>query len=321
MDRHSYYAPAQQQTYREVSTPFTAVDGYSAAPLGATLPVPSRPAPFVGARMIHEDDAFEETWDWPPNAAVPADLPDEYSVDWSTVRTQIETTAHGRILAVLSAAIVIMLLSGWTVLRFANPGRPLRENAQQVVAAAQNAPAALMPSSVQTAVAHTGGAISPVFAPSVRYWEADIVRWAGEHGLDPNMVATVMQIESCGDPAAVSPSGAQGLFQVMPFHFAAGETMTDPNTNAYRGMKFLAELLVMFDGNAGLSLAGYNGGPGTARKAWDLWPNETQRYYRWGLGIYTEAAANETTSTTLNQWLNAGGASLCKQAADRLGLE
>ena len=47
--------------------------------------------------------------------------------------------------------------------------------------------------------------------------------------LDPDIIATIIQIESCGNPAARSTAGAQGLFQVMPFHFE--ETNVNKLTN------------------------------------------------------------------------------------------
>jgi hypothetical protein len=165
------------------------------------------------------------------------------------------------------------------------------------------------------------GVISPVFTPEVRYWEGDIARWAAAHGLDPNMVATVMQIESCGDPQAQSGAGARGLFQVMPFHFAAGENMFDPDTNASRGMNYLRERLAQTRGDVGLAFAGYNGGHVAAGGSWNSWSSETQRYYVWSTGIYGEVRAGLTSSPTLDRWLAAGGASLCQQASRRLGLE
>src|ERR1051326_70323 len=53
--------------------------------------------------------------------------------------------------------------------------------------------------------------LSPVFTPEVQHWATPIMNWAAPYKLDPNLVATVMQIESCGAPHAVSSSGAQGL--------------------------------------------------------------------------------------------------------------
>jgi soluble lytic murein transglycosylase-like protein len=157
--------------------------------------------------------------------------------------------------------------------------------------------------------------LSPVFTPEVRRWESQIMTWATAYALDPNLIATVMQIESCGNPAVVSNAGAQGLFQVMPYHFAAGENTLDPETNAARGMAYLARGLELSGGQVGLALAGYNGGHGQIGRDASLWPNETQRYYYWGTGIYDEAAAGATTSTRLAEWLAAGGSSLCARAA------
>ena len=164
------------------------------------------------------------------------------------------------------------------------------------------------------------GGISPVFSPEVRVWEADILRWAAAAGLDPNMAATVMQIESCGDPQALSRSGAMGLFQVMPYHFADGENGFHPETNALRGMDYLRRSLETAGGDPRLAFAGYNGGIGVIGWAEADWPAETVRYAYWGSGIYAEATSGALQSSRLEEWLQAGGASLCRQAADRLGL-
>ena len=157
--------------------------------------------------------------------------------------------------------------------------------------------------------------LSPVFAAEVRYWEPQILAWAAEYELDPNLVATLMQIESCGNPRAVSSAGARGLFQVMPFHFEVGEEMLDPATNARRGLDYLVQSLTLTDGHVGMALAGYNGGHTAALGSWVSWPLETRRYYRWGSGIYSDVASGLEDSPTLHDWLAAGGASLCQQAA------
>ena len=164
------------------------------------------------------------------------------------------------------------------------------------------------------------GILSPVFTPEVRHWANDIFRWSAAHGLDPNIIATVMQVESCGDPQAMSGAGAMGLFQVMPFHFTDGEDMLDPDTNARRGMNYLVERLEQTNGDLGRSFAGYNGGHVAAATTWDNWYNETQRYYVWTTGIMNDIQAGLVPSPTIESWLQAGGASLCRQAAARLEL-
>jgi soluble lytic murein transglycosylase-like protein len=154
-------------------------------------------------------------------------------------------------------------------------------------------------------------AISRIFTPQIQRWNGEIERWAADYGLDPDLVATVMQIESCGGAGAISRAGAQGLFQVMPFHFEAGEDMTAPETNARRGLAYLAQSLQKAGGDISLALAGYNGGHGVIDWEPSDWPAETQRYVYWGSGIYADAASSTGESARLREWLSAGGTRLC----------
>ncbi len=160
--------------------------------------------------------------------------------------------------------------------------------------------------------------LAAFFAPAVQSWSDDIARWAAQHVVDPQLLATVMQIESCGHPTVISSAGAQGLFQVMPFHFAEGESMLDPNTNAKRGASFLNYCFDAADGVIGLALACYNGGPSVINQARENWSFETRKYYRWGVGIYSDAVAGHARSETLDQWLTAGGDRLCNSALTAL---
>lgn len=162
--------------------------------------------------------------------------------------------------------------------------------------------------------------LAAFFSPAVRHWESEILSWSKEWDLDPNLVATVMQIESCGDPQARSSAGAMGLFQVMPFHFAAGEDTYDPAVNAWRGLSYLQRSLQSHNNDARLAFAGYNGGIGGSQRPESQWPAETVRYTYWGDGIYSDALEGRSNSTRLEEWYSAGGASLCVQASQRLGL-
>jgi soluble lytic murein transglycosylase-like protein len=172
----------------------------------------------------------------------------------------------------------------------------------------------------QVYAASGGGSLAPLFTPEIQFWSASLTNWAAAHGLDPNLAATVMQIESCGNPGARSSAGASGLFQVMPFHFLVAEDAYDPETNALRGLNYLSESLKRADGDARLALAGYNGGVGVIGRAEGTWAAETVRYAYWGSGIYADARQNQAESGRLNEWLAAGGASLCRRARESLGL-
>jgi hypothetical protein len=157
--------------------------------------------------------------------------------------------------------------------------------------------------------------IAPLFTAEVRYWEDDLHRWADAYDLDPKLLATVMQIESCGYAPAVSSSGAQGLFQVMPMHFASNDDPFDPDTNALNSARVLSACLERAKGNPGLAMACYNGGPSVIVNPYSTWTAETQRYYIWATGIYADALADKTSSATLEAWLAAGGINLCDLAS------
>lgn len=166
----------------------------------------------------------------------------------------------------------------------------------------------------------TSTSLSPIFRREVLYWADSIVRWASASNLDPNLVATIMQIESCGDPRATSSAGAMGLFQVMPFHFSAAENPYDPETNAARGLNYLVRSLAAANGNARLAMAGYNGGISVIyRSEWN-WHAQTKRYVQYGTPIYSDAVNGINPSNALNEWYYKYGVSLCNQASQRLGL-
>ena len=216
---------------------------------------------------------------------------------------------------ILPVVLVIVLLAGLGINRLFK-----KNQIEATQTASVDEPSANSEGVSAPAAALIDGGISPVFSPQIQHWAPQIVTWSAQYGLDPDIVATIMQIESCGDPQAGSSAGAQGLFQVMPFHFTAGESMLDPDTNAARGLAYYAERLQQTGGDVFQAFAGYNGGHVAAAGNWNTWVNETQRYYTWSKGIYEEAKSGATTSTTLQQWMEAGGASLCQQASNRLNL-
>ena len=162
--------------------------------------------------------------------------------------------------------------------------------------------------------------LSPIFTREIQYWADDILRWANASSLDPNLIAVVMQIESCGNPFARSSAGAMGLFQVMPFHFHTGENPYNPDTNALRGLNYLSRSLDTSRGNVRLALAGYNGGIGVISRGEWTWSAQTLRYVYYGAPIYEDARNGATSSPKLDEWYRKYGAGLCKQASQKLGL-
>lgn len=167
----------------------------------------------------------------------------------------------------------------------------------------------------------TANSLSPIFRAEVLYWSESIIKWAEEYQIAPNLAATIMQIESCGDPRAVSSAGAMGLFQVMPFHFSITDDPYRPDTNAARGLAYLKRSLEAGSGDVRLAMAGYNGGIGVINRWEGTWHSQTRRYVEYGFPIYLDAVNGLSSSPTLDDWYTRYGVSLCRQAALRIGLQ
>jgi soluble lytic murein transglycosylase len=89
------------------------------------------------------------------------------------------------------------------------------------------------------------------------------VKEAIKYHVKPSLVLAVMNVESKGQPNAISSVGAVGPMQLMPAT-ARGLLHVDPwnpRDNIRGGVKFLKELLIQFNGNTDLALAAYNSGP------------------------------------------------------------
>jgi soluble lytic murein transglycosylase-like protein len=99
---------------------------------------------------------------------------------------------------------------------------------------------------------------------------AGIVETASRaHGVEGRLVHALIWAESSYDPKAVSPSGAEGLMQLMPAtakRYGVRDAF-DPKQNIDGGVKHLRELLDQFDGNLELVVAAYNAGANAVIRA------------------------------------------------------
>lgn len=104
---------------------------------------------------------------------------------------------------------------------------------------------------------------------------------AQENSLDPALVKIVVEVESAGNPRAVSRKGAMGLMQLMP---STAEKLNvidafDPQQNIRAGSQHLRGLIERFGGDLSLALAAYNAGEERVLRNWKV-PNipETIEY-------------------------------------------
>lgn len=120
-------------------------------------------------------------------------------------------------------------------------------------------------------------------------FETEINNASKKYGLDPYLIASVIQRESSYNPKAVSSAGAQGLMQLMP-GTAKSLGVTDSynaSQNIDGGAKYLKQLIDRFGGDVTKALAGYNGGPN--RK---VFPKETLQYANNVLSTYQKLTGN-----------------------------
>ena len=103
----------------------------------------------------------------------------------------------------------------------------------------------------------------------IRRYRSIVESAARSHGVDMNLVHAVITAESGYNPTALSPKGASGLMQLMPETAKryGVRNIWDPVENVHGGVRYLKDLLAMFNGNMELALAGYNAGENAVIRA------------------------------------------------------
>lgn len=125
-------------------------------------------------------------------------------------------------------------------------------------------------------------------------YRLEVEQLAHRHGLSPSLVNAIMAVESDFDPTAVSSKGAQGLMQLMPLiaQYYRVYDPFNPQQNIEGGIRFLSDLLRLFDNQLPLAIAAYNGGEGLVRKHGGV-PPILESYVNKVLTLYEQARGTQ----------------------------
>jgi len=116
------------------------------------------------------------------------------------------------------------------------------------------------------------------------YWsmyDHHVEEAAALHQVSPDLVRSVMAVESEFDQWAVSSKGARGLMQLMPAtarRLGVSDSF-DARQNIFGGTQYLRVLLDQFGGDVALVLAAYNAGPNAVLRYGGIPPYRETRGY------------------------------------------
>ena len=135
---------------------------------------------------------------------------------------------------------------------------------------------------------------SLITAPyAAQLYSGIVQRTARKHGLDPHLIAAIIEAESKGNAGAISPKGARGLMQLMPVICRQYGVLDpfDAEENIIAGTAHLAYLLKRLDGNIEHALAAYNCGLMSVLKCNGIPPvTETRDFIRRTLECHRAAS-------------------------------
>ena len=128
-----------------------------------------------------------------------------------------------------------------------------------------------------------------------------IAEVASRYQVPEALLHAVITIESAYDPNAISRAGAVGLMQLMPAtarRYGVADRR-NPSANLAGGTRYLKDLLLRFDSDLELALAGYNAGENAVEKFGNQIPpfDETQNYVRKVLQLYSQHSARPSGDT------------------------
>lgn len=130
-------------------------------------------------------------------------------------------------------------------------------------------PSQLVPNKVITTVKSTSGNSTFSNSTSSNGKYSDLInKYAMKYGVDPNLIAAIIQQESGFNNNSTSKAGAQGLMQLMPgtAKDLGVKNSYDPEQNISGGTKHFARLVKKYKGDVELALYAFNAGEGNVDK-------------------------------------------------------
>jgi hypothetical protein len=121
-----------------------------------------------------------------------------------------------------------------------------------------------------------------------------VISASAHTNLSPDLLRSVIRVESGFNPNAVSRKGAQGLMQLMPDTAArmGVRNSFNPSENVEGGARYLHELLGLFHNDVVKALAAYNAGPQKVQQYHGVPPyKETVAYVNKVIRDFNQAAA------------------------------
>ena len=141
------------------------------------------------------------------------------------------------------------------------------------------------------------GTIAQTEPPPNKKYEKIIKEFAKKYSLEASLIHSIIRTESDYDPYCVSSKGALGLMQLMPETakaYGVGNPFK-PRDNIEGGVRYLKDLINLYDRRTRFVLAAYNAGQTAVKKYGGIPPYpETKRYIEKVMSTYPNSLIKET---------------------------
>jgi len=145
-------------------------------------------------------------------------------------------------------------------------------------------------------LAVTGNA--EVLSSSKKPYDDIVVDVAQKLRIPVELVHSIIKAESDYDPWAISAKGAMGLMQLMPITAKQYKVMNvfDPRQNIEGGVKYLVDLINLYEGDTRRVLAAYNAGQEAIKRYGGIPPyQETKNYIKKVMAAYPKSKISTRT--------------------------